>query len=67
MTKLTKVRYSLSTDKCAIAARLGVERGIFQDEGLIGQPLAVDDMFVEQLLDTEPTQVKIANGCTGQF
>jgi ABC-type nitrate/sulfonate/bicarbonate transport system substrate-binding protein len=34
MTKLTKVEYGVPTDKCAIAARLGVERGIFEDEGL---------------------------------
>ena len=34
MAKLIKVEYGVPTDKCAIAARLGVERGIFEDEGL---------------------------------
>ena len=34
MSKLRKVVYGVPTDKCAIAVRLGVERGIFEAEGL---------------------------------
>ncbi len=34
MTTLRKVEYGVPTDKCAIAVRLGIEKGIFEAEGL---------------------------------
>lgn len=34
MTTLRKVEYGVPTDKCAVAVRLGVEKGIFEAEGL---------------------------------
>ena len=34
MPKLRKVQYGAPTDKCAFGIRLGIEKGIFEREGL---------------------------------
>jgi NitT/TauT family transport system substrate-binding protein len=34
MTGLRKIEYGAPTDKCAVTVRLGVEKGVFEEEGL---------------------------------